>query len=190
MARTVSLLDRVRIASPCDVPWASMTGDDKVRFCDQCKLNVYNVVSMSRDEAEALIREREGGRVCLRLYLRRDGTIITKDCPVGLAAARKRLAKMLTGTAAVFVAMLSMGFAAAGKARFALRLKHYAPFARLTDWLDPPAVFTSGDAVVDVNDSDRRIVGASDEPVFPVMADGNPYSSEAECSDSRQDNSR
>jgi hypothetical protein len=52
MSRTVSLslLDRIEIASPCTVEWDSMTGDDRSRFCGQCKLNVYNI---ARDDAPA-----------------------------------------------------------------------------------------------------------------------------------------
>lgn len=82
------LLNRVKIAAPCDVDWNSMTGDDKIRFCSQCKLNVYNVSAMRTDEAASFIRENEGRRVCLQLYRRRDGTIITDNCPVGLRRLR------------------------------------------------------------------------------------------------------
>lgn len=144
MARTISLLDQVRIASPCNVPWSDMTGDEKVRYCGQCHFHVYNIVSMSRDEAEALIRETEGGELCIRLHQRRDGTVLTRDCPVGLLAARKRLAKLMSGIAAVFVAMLSMGFVAAGKAQWSMRLKRFEPFARLTNRLDPAPILTAG----------------------------------------------
>src|SRR5713226_576379 len=97
-------LDRLRIASPCPVGWEQMTGDDRVRFCEQCSLRVYNISAMTRSEAEALIANTEG-RICARLYRRSDGTIITKDCPVGLRAIRRRVAKV---AGAVFAAITSL----------------------------------------------------------------------------------
>jgi len=83
-----SMLDQVRIATPCPADWNRMEGDDRVRYCGQCKLNVYNIAAMSRDEAESLIRESEG-RLCLKIYRRKDGTVITDDCPVALKRLRR-----------------------------------------------------------------------------------------------------
>lgn len=82
-------LDSLRIISPCDVPWASMEGDESVRFCGKCRLNVYNVAELPRAEAVALI-ERAEGRVCMQLTRRADGTIVTGDCWAQLRRAHKR----------------------------------------------------------------------------------------------------
>ena len=103
-------LDHLRIASPCPVGWEQMTGDERVRFCEQCSLRVYNISAMTRTEAEALIANTEG-RICARLYRRFDGTVITKDCPVGLRAIRRRVAKV---AAAVFAAIMSTCASVAG----------------------------------------------------------------------------
>jgi hypothetical protein len=59
-----------------------MAGDDRVRFCGECRKNVYDLRGMRREEAEGLLRER-GGDLCVRLYRRADGTVLTEDCPVG-----------------------------------------------------------------------------------------------------------
>jgi hypothetical protein len=64
-------------------------GDGRVRFCDQCRQNVYNVEAMSRVEARRLIGAREG-RVCVRILRRPDGTVVTADCWARLRAARRR----------------------------------------------------------------------------------------------------
>jgi len=82
-------LDRLRIVTPCDVPWSSMMGDDQVRFCDRCRKNVYNVAEMTRAEAVALI-DRAEGRVCMQIARRPDGTIVTGDCWARLRRARRR----------------------------------------------------------------------------------------------------
>ena len=104
-------LDHLRVASPCLVGWEQMSGDDRVRFCEQCSLRVYNISEMTRTEAEALIANYEG-RICARLYRRFDGTVITKDCPEGLRAIRRRLAKV---AGAVFAAIMSICANVAGQ---------------------------------------------------------------------------
>jgi hypothetical protein len=83
------VLENIRIATPCSADWDDMSGDARVRFCGKCEKNVYNLSAMSREEGEALVREKEG-RLCVRLYQRADGTVITNDCPVGMQRARLR----------------------------------------------------------------------------------------------------
>lgn len=78
-----------------------MVGDDGIRFCNYCRLNVYNLSSLSKADAEALLASTEG-RLCARLYRRSDGTVTTKDCPVGLQALRRRMSR----TAAAVFALL------------------------------------------------------------------------------------
>lgn len=96
-------LPQIKIASPCHADWGKMTGDERSRFCASCQKNVYNISAMTSKEASDLIREKEG-KLCVRYFLRRDGTILTQDCPVGLAAIRKQFLKI----AAAFVSMLAM----------------------------------------------------------------------------------
>ena len=90
MARFNSPLDKVRVAAPCNADWDAMIGNDRSRFCGQCSLNVYNLSSMTRSEAESLIAGSEG-RLCVRFYRRADGSILTENCPVGLRALRRRV---------------------------------------------------------------------------------------------------
>src|SRR5436853_394632 len=118
MAESLSLLDRVRIASPCTASWAAMKGDDRDRYCDQCSLHVYNLSEMTRAEAEALVRQREG-RMCVRLYRRRDGTVLTRDCPIGLAAVRHRLVTGLLAVSAVAWTVFASALSLAGSPRLA-----------------------------------------------------------------------
>jgi hypothetical protein len=78
------LLDRISIASPCSANWNDMQGDDRRRFCASCRLHVHDLSAMTRDDAEALLRAAGQGRVCVRLFRRADGRVLTRDCPVGL----------------------------------------------------------------------------------------------------------
>lgn len=98
-------LNMISIAAPCSANWNEMTGNDKVRFCQQCSLNVYNLSNMAQDQAEELIRNKEG-RLCVRFYRRSDGTILTQNCPVGLQALKKKIARTAT---AIISAVLSFG---------------------------------------------------------------------------------
>lgn len=110
MARFNSRLDNVRVAAPCPANWESMYGNDRVRFCGECQLNVYNLSEMSRAEAERLIGQAEG-RLCVRYYRRRDGSIITQNCPVGLRAIKRRLSRVATAIATSVISFFAgIGF--------------------------------------------------------------------------------
>lgn len=97
------ILSRTRVATPCPADGAQMVGDDKSRYCGSCKKNVYNISAMSTKEAAALIRAKEGN-LCIRYYQRADGTVMTQDCPVGVAAVRRKLKRAF---AAVVVGVAS-----------------------------------------------------------------------------------
>jgi hypothetical protein len=87
--RPLYVLDDVRVASPCHMRWEDMPGDERVRACHACEKKVYNLSAMTRQEGEQLLDDREG-QVCVRLYQRADGTVITSDCQVGARARRSR----------------------------------------------------------------------------------------------------
>ena len=108
---TALSLDQLKIASPCDANWDGMAGDDRVRHCRQCGLNVYNIAQLTRSEAESLIREHSasGQRLCARLYRRADGTVITRDCPVGLAALKARARRGWQRAAASIALLMATG---------------------------------------------------------------------------------
>jgi len=84
-----------------------MDGDDQVRFCRECSRNVYNLSEMTQDEAQRIVAEREG-RLCVRFYQRRDGTVLTSDCPVG---RRRTFLRTSAGTAFA-VAGIAVGLTA------------------------------------------------------------------------------
>jgi hypothetical protein len=79
---------KLQIATPCKADWSKMTGDERVRHCAQCKLNVYNLSELSEAEGQALIEKTEG-RICARFFARPDGTVLTRDCPVGVKRKRR-----------------------------------------------------------------------------------------------------
>ena len=105
-------LEHVRVAAPCPADWEKMVGDERVRYCNKCSLHVYNLSGMTRREAEALVTSAEG-RLCVRYYRRADGTVLTRNCPVGLSALKRRAAHAATATLTAvlgFFAALGLNF--------------------------------------------------------------------------------
>jgi hypothetical protein len=103
------MLRDIRIASPCSADWDKMVGDERVRFCRECNLNVYNFSAMPAGEVEQLLQHRTG-RVCARFYRRADGTMLTKDCPVGWDARVRRISRV---AGAALSAAMGLGLAEA-----------------------------------------------------------------------------
>jgi hypothetical protein len=100
------LLSQVKIASPCRARWQDMTGDDRTRYCHQCRKHVYNFSALAAEEVADLIRAKEGN-LCGRFYRRRDGTMLTANCPVGASRYFRRV-KIMIGTAATLL-LTSLG---------------------------------------------------------------------------------
>ncbi len=97
MTRYTNPLENVRVAAPCPADWEKMVGDERVRYCNKCELHVYNLSGMTRRAAEALVTNTEG-RLCVRFYRRGDGTILTRNCPVGLAAFKRKVSRAAGAT--------------------------------------------------------------------------------------------
>ena len=132
----------VNVAAPCPALWEEMLGDDRVRLCQQCQLHVYNLSEMTRDEAETFMGERTG-RTCIRYFRRTDGTILTQDCPVGLRAVRRSLARLVACVAAVigFLTLASwLRQAPAAEDEIASE----GPISKFTSWIDPPGRWFGG----------------------------------------------
>ena len=113
MAKFTNPLANVRVASPCPANWDEMVGDERKRFCGQCKLNVYNLSGMPRDEAENLLLNAEG-RLCVRFYRRTDGSVLTQDCPVGWKALKRKVSRTATAAFSFVVGLFGgLGFGVA-----------------------------------------------------------------------------
>ncbi len=106
MSKFTNPLSSIKIASPCSQDWNEMIGTERKRFCGECKLNVYNLSGMTRNEAENLLLNSEG-RLCVRFFKRADGTVLTKDCPVGWQAIKRRVSRAATAFASLLFAAFS-----------------------------------------------------------------------------------
>ncbi len=129
---------RIKVASPCSARWSEMDGDERARFCQLCSKHVYDLSSMSREDAEALVREREGRETCVRFFVRKDGTAMTADCPVGWRTKVKRRVLIAAGTLVAF-----FGVFATARAGVKVQDKSvptaldFWPVKDLVEWIDP-----------------------------------------------------
>jgi hypothetical protein len=95
----------VRIASPCSADWDRMVGNERVRYCTQCKLDVYNFSELTRAQIEEIVAQREG-RLCARLYQRSDGTMMTRNCPARFRVVMQQVSRFAS---AALAAAMSTG---------------------------------------------------------------------------------
>lgn len=147
-----SFLDKIEIATPCTADWNQMAGDDRVRHCGQCRLNVYDISEMTRHEAAVLLTSNEGERTCLRLYKRPDGTLVTQDCWARLRAARRR-GWVAFAAALVIVCVTQLGL-------------RWAGISRLIRWYDRQGTVRTMGAI--------EPVGLMGAPVVPVPSVATP----------------
>lgn len=166
MNHELPLLNQIDVASPCTASWEEMTGDNQVRFCSHCRLNVYNLSEMPREEAEELVRTREG-RLCVRFYRRHDGTVLSRDCPVGIRALKQRLVRGVAALAGLLVAMVS-GTLLGNMFNRHKPAGYQPPAQALSQWADPWGE-------LQVLTGDLAVIGAvcPEPPQAPVQAGPN-----------------
>lgn len=90
---------RISIQSPCNADWASMTGDERKRFCGECRKHVHDLSSMSPAEADALVRDAKG-RLCVRFQPDVSGGVVHRSRSRRARLARWGLAALASLTAA------------------------------------------------------------------------------------------
>src|SRR3954464_322444 len=88
-------LELLTIPTPCSASWEAMTGDDTVRHCRECHLDVFDLSAMTREQAERTVADH-AGHVCVRFWKRPDGTVITQDCAPLKGEARPCVPRVAT----------------------------------------------------------------------------------------------
>jgi hypothetical protein len=101
---------------------------------------VYNLSAMTAEDAEALLVAHEGRRICGAFYRREDGTVLTRDCPVGLALVRAKMARVVARASAVLGLAISSAVLFGDLVRGEpARLRNIDPFAKIVAWITPAA---------------------------------------------------
>lgn len=136
--RPVIPLEVIQIATPCTASWDKMRGNDRVRFCQDCKLHVYDISAMSRTEATQLVSQSEG-RLCVQMFRRADGTVITDDCSAIRKAARRAGQFATSAAGVVLCAALSPIFLMSSDRPSTPRNAQasFMPMAMFESWIAP-----------------------------------------------------
>jgi hypothetical protein len=115
-----------------------MTGSRLVRFCTECRKNVYNLSAMTTAEVDAILAS---GSPCVRFYRRADGTIVTADrCGNRFTRSWRRFAVMLS---AVLVGLASLAGCDCSRLGFCTQGKLAAPPGAAA--MPPPSNDESGE---------------------------------------------
>lgn len=103
MSRKTSKLQTLRIPKPCSTDWENMTGDDRIRFCDQCNKQVFHLSAMTERQAEAIIAATRSN-LCVRITTRKDGSVVTTEV---LATSQPRLHHIRRRVSPIATAVIS-----------------------------------------------------------------------------------
>lgn len=104
-----NFLNNLTIPSPCTADWDSMIGNDQVRFCEHCSLEVHNLSLMTRTQAQRLVA-RSNGRLCVRYHHDSAGRPLTLPVRQKLHRIGRRVSRIAAGA---FTATLSVTSAVA-----------------------------------------------------------------------------
>src|SRR6185503_6845622 len=106
---TDNSLRKITVASPCLADWEQMTGNEQVRFCDHCNLEVHNISELTYARAARLVA-RSNGRLCVRYYRDSHGVPIVRSAQGKLHQIGRRASRLAAGA---FSATLSLSTVAA-----------------------------------------------------------------------------
>src|SRR5262245_26956232 len=95
-------LDQLKVVSPCSTDWDRMSGDEKKRFCSECDKYVYDFSQMTRRQVEAIVSIHRG-RMCARITLRPDGSLVTLEAPPVHPIVARRAPPVVNATLAAIL---------------------------------------------------------------------------------------
>jgi hypothetical protein len=88
--------ERLAVSEPCSAEWGSMVGNERVRFCTHCQLQVHNLSKITPRQALDLVL-RSGGRLCLRIERDPAGLPRTRAFGEQLYQIRRRASRLAAG---------------------------------------------------------------------------------------------
>ena len=134
-------MEKVEIQTPCTESWDEMAGGQAIRHCAKCQFNVYNFEAMTEDEIRKVLHN--GERICARLFVRPDGTYMTKNCKD--TRKRNRILKWI-GLAALMPVSLLL-FKSDSYSRSVDKLRDIPVIGTIINKLNPKPTMLMGEAV-------------------------------------------
>ncbi len=86
-----TLFDALTITRECPISWTAAELERPINFCNQCQKNVYNLTVMTDKQVEAILRGEGSARPCIIMKRRKNGSLVTDNCPVRLRSMRSRV---------------------------------------------------------------------------------------------------
>jgi hypothetical protein len=134
--------DKMEIENPCSMDWSKMAGDEKARYCNKCQFNVYNFSEMSQEEIDNLLNS--GNRVCARLYVRLDGTYMTKSC----SAKRKRNRVLMFLSFAALLPIIILSLLSFNSSRGVTKMRRVPVIGSIVNYVFPEEIVKIGEMCV------------------------------------------
>lgn len=100
--RVLPIVDAVAMASTCGAAWSEMEGEGCARTCPRCALSVYHDAAMTQQELGLAFTHAYGTASSRVAFRRRDGMLLTTDCPKGRQMGKlTRVAMVVTALCAI-----------------------------------------------------------------------------------------
>lgn len=71
-----------KLSFACPIPWSSLRGDEKARFCEKCGRTITNLSELSTEARAALLAQADGKELCITYYRRLSGEFVTPENPL------------------------------------------------------------------------------------------------------------
>src|SRR3954470_6392979 len=75
-----------KLSYACPLPWTSMGGAERLKYCAQCGHHVANLSLLSSAERSALLARARTEQVCGSYLVRLSGEMVTPEAPLSPAA--------------------------------------------------------------------------------------------------------
>jgi hypothetical protein len=159
-------LTRTPLEKPCDSPWESMRGTDKVRHCASCERDVYSLSDMTELEAELRLLNAADAVPCIRYARDSDGEVMHLPPPM-------RRAWLPGASARALVAATALGLGAhdaAAQNKQKERAKEPVQCVMLNEETPPAPPAAPGTAALapDVAQKPIPLAGAAPPPRQPI----------------------
>lgn len=72
---------RPLVPNPCHEDWDKLTPEERGHFCTVCETKVWDLSSLTREEAAEFLHDTEGD-LCVSYWERQNGEVIHREAPV------------------------------------------------------------------------------------------------------------
>lgn len=97
-----------KLSYVCPIPWDSMRGDERERYCAKCARHVVNLSTLTEAQRAALLAQSKPEELCVAYYRRMSGQFVSAETPLSGTDSR---AVIQYGIAAVTIGAAALAAA-------------------------------------------------------------------------------